>query len=98
MAKAIGCLPLLSTATARCSVQTLSQGSEQTKPVLTELLLELFQPKAIIERNDSKVRALEGLPQTISILHGSDPGEIVCRENGLPFTISCWWSENRRVS
>ena len=67
------------------SIQTLSQGSEQVKPVLTELLLELFQPKAIIERNDSKVRALEGLPQTISILHGSDPGEIVCRENGLPF-------------
>ena len=67
------------------SIQTLSQGSEQVKPVLTELLLELFQPKAIIERNDSRVRALEGLPQTISILHGSDPGEIVCRENGLPF-------------
>jgi len=67
------------------SIQTLSQGSEQAKPVLTELLLELFQPRAIIERNDSKVRALEGLPQTISILHGSDPGEIVCRENGLPF-------------
>jgi len=67
------------------SIQTLSQGSEQVKPVLTELLLELFQPKAIIERNDSKVRALEGLPQTVSILHGSDPGEIVCRENGLPF-------------
>lgn len=67
------------------SIQTLSQGSEQVKPILTELLLELFQPKAIIERNDSKVRALEGLPQTISILHGSDPGEIVCRENGLPF-------------
>jgi 23S rRNA (cytosine1962-C5)-methyltransferase len=67
------------------SIQTLSQGSEQAKPVLTELLLELFQPKAIIERNDSKVRSLEGLSQTISILHGSDPGEIVCRENGRPF-------------
>ena len=67
------------------SIQTLSQGSEQVKPVLTELLLELFQPKAVVERNDSKVRALEGLPQTVSILHGSDPGEIVCRENGLPF-------------
>jgi 23S rRNA (cytosine1962-C5)-methyltransferase len=67
------------------SIQTLSQGAERVKPVLTQLLLELFQPKAIVERNDSKVRALEGLPQTISILHGSDPGEIVCRENGLPF-------------
>jgi len=67
------------------SIQTLSQGSEQVKSVLTELLLELFRPKAIVERNDSKVRALEGLPQTISMLHGSVPGEIVCRENGIPF-------------
>jgi 23S rRNA (cytosine1962-C5)-methyltransferase len=67
------------------SIQTLTQGSERVKPVLTELLLELFQPKVIVERNDSKVRALEGLSQTISILHGSDPGEIVCRENGIPF-------------
>jgi len=67
------------------SIQTLSQGAEQVKPVLTELLIEMFQPKAIVERNDSKVRALEGLPQAISILHGSDPGEIVCRENGRPF-------------
>jgi 23S rRNA (cytosine1962-C5)-methyltransferase len=67
------------------SIQTLSQGAEQVKPVLKELLLELFQPEAIVERNDSKVRTLEGLPQTTSILHGSDPGEIVCRENGMPF-------------
>jgi 23S rRNA (cytosine1962-C5)-methyltransferase len=67
------------------SIQTLSQGSERVKTVLTELLLELFQPKAIVERNDSKVRELEGLPRTASILHGADPGEIVCRENGIPF-------------
>lgn len=67
------------------SIQTLSQGAEQIKLLLTELLIELFQPKTIIERNDSKVRVLEGLPQTISLLHGPDPGEIVCRENGRPF-------------
>src|SRR5262245_52724015 len=60
------------------SVQTLSQGSEQLKPILAELLLERFQPRVIVERNDSKVRALEGMPRTTSILHGSDPGEIVC--------------------
>lgn len=67
------------------SVQTLTQGAEQIKPLLVELLVELFQPRAIIERNDSKVRELEGLPQTVSVLHGEDPGEIVCQENGLQF-------------
>ena len=67
------------------SIQTLSQGAEQMKLLLVELLLEFFKPKTIVERNDSKVRTLEDLPQTISILHGEDPGEIVCSENGLRF-------------
>ena len=67
------------------SIQTLSQGAEQLKPVLKELLIELFDPQTIVERNDSKVRALEGLPQTASILHGTNRTEMVCHENGLPF-------------
>ena len=67
------------------SIQTLSQGAEQIKPLLVELLLEFLSPKTIVERNDSKVRRLEDLPQTISILHGEDPGEFVCSENGLCF-------------
>ncbi|HEX2521717.1 MAG TPA: class I SAM-dependent rRNA methyltransferase [Terriglobia bacterium] len=69
------------------SMQTLSQGAEQAKPMLVELLLKLCQPRAIIERNDSKVRELEGLPQSRSVLSGADPGEIVCRENGLQFYL-----------
>jgi 23S rRNA (cytosine1962-C5)-methyltransferase len=69
------------------AIQTLSQGSEQIKPLLVELLLEMFQPGAIIERNDSKVRELEGLPQLRSVLYGREPGGIVCRENGLQFHI-----------
>lgn len=69
------------------SMQTLSQGAEQVKPILVDLLLELFKPSAIIERNDSKVRELEGLPQVHSVLSGTDPGEILCRENGLQFCL-----------
>jgi 23S rRNA (cytosine1962-C5)-methyltransferase len=67
------------------SLQTLSQGAEQVKPLLTEILIELFHPSCVIERNDSRVRELEGLPLQSSILYGSDPGELVCRENGLRF-------------
>ena len=67
------------------SLQTLSQGAEQVKPLLTEILVEIFHPSCVIERNDSKVRELEGLPLQSSVLYGSDPGEFVCRENGLRF-------------
>ena len=66
-------------------LQTLSQGAEQSKPLLKELLLELLAPRAIVERNDSKVRKLEGLPQQVSLLHGADPGEIICGENDFRF-------------
>jgi 23S rRNA (cytosine1962-C5)-methyltransferase len=65
------------------SLQTLSQGAEQVKPILLDILRELLAPKAIVERNDPKVRDLEGLPRQVSILHGTDPGEFVCRESSL---------------
>src|SRR6185295_16584126 len=43
-------------------VQTLSQGTDAVKPLLTEILIEEFKPRAVIERNDARVRELEGLP------------------------------------
>ena len=67
------------------SVQTLSQGSDRIKDLIAEILWELANPVSIIERNDGKVRDLEGLPKQISVLKGFDPGEIICIENGLKF-------------
>jgi 23S rRNA (cytosine1962-C5)-methyltransferase len=52
------------------SVQTLSQGTERAKPEIVEALVELLKPRGIVERNDPKVRTLEGLEQTVSVLHG----------------------------
>ena len=66
-------------------IQTLSQGTEQHKDLFVELLLELFSPKGILERNDPKVRLLEALDQRVSILHGEIPEEIVAHENGVRF-------------
>ncbi|MBU2623766.1 MAG: class I SAM-dependent rRNA methyltransferase [Proteobacteria bacterium] len=67
------------------SIQTLSQGSDKIKDLIAEILSKLIDPVSIIERNDGKVRDLEGLPKQISVLKGYDPGEIVCLENGLKF-------------
>ena len=66
-------------------LQTLSQGSEKQKALLVELLVELFTPKGILERNDPKVRLLEGLEQRVGVLHGEVPGEILAKENGITF-------------
>src|SRR6202044_2130894 len=67
------------------SIQTLSQGSEKQKALIVDLLVELFSPKGIVERNDPKVRMLEGLEQRVSVLYGEVPAEILAKENGVTF-------------
>lgn len=42
-------------------LQALSQGSDRLQKELVELLVEEFQPRSISERNDARVRELEGL-------------------------------------
>jgi 23S rRNA (cytosine1962-C5)-methyltransferase len=67
------------------AVQTLSQGSERHKELFVEILIELLSPRGIIERNDPKVRLLEGLEQKVGVLHGEVPAEICVKENGVAF-------------
>ncbi|HEY6467997.1 MAG TPA: class I SAM-dependent rRNA methyltransferase [Candidatus Acidoferrales bacterium] len=66
-------------------IQTLSQGTERHKELLVGLLNEIYEPKGILERNDPRVRLLEGLDQRVSVLSGEVPDEIVARENGIAF-------------
>jgi 23S rRNA (cytosine1962-C5)-methyltransferase len=66
-------------------MQTLSQGTERHKELLVGLLNEMYAPKGILERNDPRVRLLEGLDQRVSVLSGEVPDEIVARENGIAF-------------
>jgi 23S rRNA (cytosine1962-C5)-methyltransferase len=66
-------------------LQTLSQSSDRLKGLLVEILVELYSPKGIVERNDPKVRMLEGLDQRVSVLHGEIPPELQAKENGITF-------------
>lgn len=68
-------------------LQTLSQGMDRIKSLWIDLLTEEFQPRAIVERNDAKVRMLEGLPQQSGVLHGTPPSELIITENGLRFAV-----------
>jgi 23S rRNA (cytosine1962-C5)-methyltransferase len=64
-------------------IQMLSQTADALRSTWIELLNELFQPRAIIERNDVRVRALEGLPEQVSVLSGSPPDELLVNQNGI---------------
>jgi 23S rRNA (cytosine1962-C5)-methyltransferase len=66
-------------------VQALSQATDRLKGLFVELLIELFSPKGIMERDDPRVRLLEGLDQRVGILSGKVPSEILAKENGITF-------------
>ncbi|MEJ2010009.1 MAG: class I SAM-dependent rRNA methyltransferase [Acidobacteriota bacterium] len=68
-------------------IQTLSQGMEKLKPLVTEILQEQFSPRGILERNDVAVRSLEGLEQTKGVLAGDVADEVVVGMNGLQFAF-----------
>jgi len=68
-------------------VQTLSQGMDRLLPAITGMLVELFAPAGILARNDPRVRALEGLPQSIDVLHGEVPDSVVVQEGHIEYDV-----------
>lgn len=69
-------------------IQSLTAGIEQWLEVIADLLEELVSPAAIILRNDSPVRNLEGLPLENRVLRGHLPGPVEAREYGLRFSVN----------
>ena len=68
-------------------LQTLSQGTDAVKSLLLEILVEEFKPRAVIERNDARVRALEGLPLMVGTVYGDAPAEVEILQHGLRFHV-----------
>lgn len=68
-------------------LQTLSQGSDAVKQLLIEILVEEFNPRAVIERNDVRVRSLEGLPLIAATVYGDAPAELEILQHGLRFIV-----------
>ena len=66
-------------------LQTLSQATERLKSMIVEILVEMFSPNGIVERNDPRVRLLEGLDQRVGVLYGQMPDEILQKQNGVTF-------------
>jgi 23S rRNA (cytosine1962-C5)-methyltransferase len=68
-------------------VQALSQGMDKLLPALTGWLAEIVSPAGILARNDPKVRALEGLEQTVDVLAGTVPNSVVVREGPIEYDV-----------
>src|SRR2546425_3795370 len=69
-------------------LQTLSQGTEKLKGMLTELLTEEFNSRAVIERNEARVREFEGLELRSGLLYGDPVDEVEINQHGVRFVVS----------
>ncbi len=64
-------------------LQTLIPATDRRKELFAELLASALAPRSILERNDVRVRELEGLAQVKGILRGPDPGPIEYHEGAV---------------
>jgi len=67
------------------AVQSNTAGMELLQPVVVEVLTDLLCPAAIVLRNDSPARALEGLEQEVRVALGTVEGPVPVEENGVVF-------------
>lgn len=63
-------------------------GMSGLEPLIRELLLELFQPKALVYRHDSNVRSLEGLELTKGVAYGEVPADCWIDVDGIQQRLS----------
>ncbi len=68
------------------SVQTLSAGMDRRLTLICDVLDALFHPAGIVERNESHLRSLEGLPEKTGIVRGENHA-VVVSENGISYAV-----------
>jgi len=68
-------------------VQTLTLAMDLRKGLIVEALAEIFNPSAVIERNDSPMRKAEGLEPATGVLAGTNPGPLEIDTGGVIQTV-----------
>jgi 23S rRNA (cytosine1962-C5)-methyltransferase len=63
--------------------QLSTAGMDALREDIIDVLLDQFQPQAIVERSDIPVRREEGLNEVTSLRHGEPPSLVPFREHGV---------------
>lgn len=66
-------------------VQANAAGMDRLAPAVLDALGDLLHPQAIVLRNDSPARSLEGLPLETRVAAGAVAGPVPVEENGAAF-------------
>lgn len=86
------------------SVQITTAGMERQKHTIIEALKEIFAPQAIVLKNTSSQRQLEGLEFYTEVVEGTLPESLIIEENGAEFKVDILggqktgWFYDHRVS
>ncbi|MGH7273696.1 MAG: class I SAM-dependent rRNA methyltransferase [Nitrospiria bacterium] len=70
--------------------QFLTAGMDRLSDTILKVLVNRFHPTAVVARNDTPSRKLEGLPVEKKLLHGELPASVVISKNGLSFEVDAW--------
>jgi 23S rRNA (cytosine1962-C5)-methyltransferase len=68
-------------------LQTLVPATDRRKAFLADLVASTLSLRSVVERNDVRVRELEGLAQTKGVLRGAEPGPIEYREGEVRMRV-----------
>ncbi len=70
--------------------QFLTAGMDRLSDLILKILINRFNPTAIVARNDAASRKLEGLSVEKKLLYGELPASVVISKNGLSFEVDVW--------
>src|SRR5262249_49148538 len=71
-------------------VQLLSAGLETMREQIIGALQKVLAPEGILLRNDAAVRRHESLPETVELVRGEVPREVVVEEAGVRYLAAPW--------
>lgn len=67
--------------------QIATAGMEALKPEVEEAVRKVLSPVALLWKNDSGARDLEGLPSYVETAFGELPASVTVQEGGIDFTV-----------
>lgn len=68
-------------------LQSTTAGIEAQLEVILAALIDEFEPAAIVLRNDTASRELEGLTQETRVVRGTVSGPVTIEESGITYTV-----------
>lgn len=71
-----------------CVAQLTTAGMDQRKEEVLAALQKVLKPKAVLWRNDSPVREIEGLERYVADATGAVPDTVIVEEDGLQFQVA----------